>query len=56
MMGNPVFVDTMTRWRSGVMMSFSELYSARRPRRRRAENNPPSLLTQNHYQVTNSTP
>jgi tripartite ATP-independent transporter DctP family solute receptor len=54
MMGNPVFVDTMNAMGgSGVMMSFSELYSALQTGVvDGAENNPPSLLTQNHYQVT----
>ncbi|RPI10583.1 MAG: TRAP transporter substrate-binding protein [Zetaproteobacteria bacterium] len=54
MMGNPVFVDTINAMGgSGVMMSFSELYSALQTGVvDGAENNPPSLLTQNHYQVT----
>ena len=54
MMGNPVFVETMNAMGgSGVMMSFSELYSALQTGVvDGAENNPPSLLTQNHYQVT----
>jgi tripartite ATP-independent transporter DctP family solute receptor len=54
MMGNPVFVDTMNAMGgSGVMMSFSELYSALQTGVvDGAENNPPSLLTQNHYQIT----
>jgi tripartite ATP-independent transporter DctP family solute receptor len=54
MMGNPVFVDTMNAMGgSGIMMSFSELYSALQTGVvDGAENNPPSLLTQNHYQVT----
>jgi tripartite ATP-independent transporter DctP family solute receptor len=54
MMGNPVFVDTINAMGgSGVTMSFSELYSALQTGVvDGAENNPPSLLTQNHYQVT----
>ena len=54
MMGNPVFVDTINAMGgSGVTMSFSELYSALQTGVvDGAENNPPSLLTKNHYQVT----
>lgn len=54
MMGNPVFLDTMNAMGgSGVMMSFSELFSALQTGVvDGAENNPPSLLTQNHYQIT----
>ncbi len=54
MMGNPVFVDTMNAMGGkGVSMSFSELYSALQTGVvDGAENNPPSLLTQNHYQIT----
>jgi tripartite ATP-independent transporter DctP family solute receptor len=54
MMGNPVFVDTINAMGgSGVTMSFSELYSALQTGVvDGAENNPPSLLTQNHYQIT----
>ena len=54
MMGNPVFVDTMNAMGgNGISMSFSELYSALQTGVvDGAENNPPSLLTQNHYQVT----
>jgi len=54
MMPNPVFVDTMNAMGgSGIQMSFSELYSALQTGVvDGAENNEPSLLTQNHYQVT----
>jgi tripartite ATP-independent transporter DctP family solute receptor len=54
MMGNPVFVDTMNAMGGkGISMSFSELYSALQTGVvDGAENNPPSLLTQNHYLVT----
>jgi TRAP-type C4-dicarboxylate transport system substrate-binding protein len=53
-MGNPIFVETMNAMGgNGVAMGFQELYSALQTGVvDGAENNPPSLLTQNHYQVT----
>jgi TRAP-type C4-dicarboxylate transport system substrate-binding protein len=54
MMGNPIFVETMNAMGgNGVAMGFNELYNALQTGVvDGAENNPPSLLTQNHYQVT----
>ena len=54
MMGNPIFVETMNAMGgSGISMGFNELYNALQTGVvDGAENNPPSLLTQNHYQVT----
>jgi tripartite ATP-independent transporter DctP family solute receptor len=54
MMGNPIFVETMNAMGgTGVAMGFNELYNALQTGVvDGAENNPPSLLTQNHYQVT----
>ena len=54
MMGNPVFVDTMNAMGgNGVAMGFNELYSALQTGVvDGAENNPPTLLAQNHYQVS----
>jgi tripartite ATP-independent transporter DctP family solute receptor len=54
MMGNPIFVDTMNAMGgNGISMGFNELYNALQTGVvDGAENNPPSLLTQNHYQVT----
>jgi len=54
MMGNPIFVETMNAMGgNGVPLGFNELYSALQTGVvDGAENNPPSLLTQNHYQVT----
>ncbi|HSD54112.1 MAG TPA: TRAP transporter substrate-binding protein [Burkholderiales bacterium] len=54
MMGNPIFVETMNAMGgNGVAMGFNELYSALQTGVvDGAENNPPSYLTQNHYQVT----
>ncbi len=54
MMGNPIFVETMNAMGgNGVAMGFNELYQALQTGVvDGAENNPPSLLTQNHYQVT----
>jgi tripartite ATP-independent transporter DctP family solute receptor len=54
MMGNPIFVETMNAMGgNGVAMGFQELYNALQTGVvDGAENNPPSLLTQNHYQVT----
>jgi len=54
MMGNPIFVETMNAMGgSGMSMGFSELYNALQTGVvDGAENNPPSYLTQNHYQIT----
>ncbi|CAG0966224.1 Solute-binding protein [Burkholderiales bacterium] len=54
MMGNPIFVETMNAMGgSGVAMGFNELYSALQTGVvDGAENNPPTLLAQNHYQVS----
>ncbi|OGA66948.1 MAG: C4-dicarboxylate ABC transporter [Betaproteobacteria bacterium RIFCSPLOWO2_12_FULL_68_20] len=54
MMGNPIFVETMNAMGgTGMSMGFQELYNALKTGVvDGAENNPPSLLTQNHYQVT----
>jgi tripartite ATP-independent transporter DctP family solute receptor len=54
MMGNPIFVETMNAMGgNGISMGFNELYNALKTGVvDGAENNPPSLLTQNHYQVT----
>jgi TRAP-type C4-dicarboxylate transport system substrate-binding protein len=54
MMGNPIFVETMNAMGgNGISMGFNELYNALQTGVvDGAENNPPSLLTQNHYQVT----
>lgn len=54
MMGNPIFVDTMNAMGgNGVSMGFSELYSALQTGVvDGAENNPPTLLTHNHHQIT----
>ena len=54
MMGNPIFVETMNAMGgNGIAMGFQELYNALQTGVvDGAENNPPSLLTQNHYQVT----
>jgi tripartite ATP-independent transporter DctP family solute receptor len=53
MMGNPIFVETMNAMGgNGVAMGFNELYSAMQTGVvDGAENNPPTLLAQNHYQV-----
>src|SRR6266705_336042 len=53
MMGNPLFVETMNAMGgNGVAMGFNELYSALQTGVvDGAENNPPTLLAQNHYQV-----
>jgi tripartite ATP-independent transporter DctP family solute receptor len=55
MMGNPIFVETMNAMGgNGVAMGFNELYSALQTGVvDGAENNPPTLLVQNHYQVSN---
>ena len=54
MMGNPIFVETMNAMGgSGVAMGFNELYSALQTGVvDGAENNPPTLLAQNHYTVS----
>ena len=53
MMGNPIFVETMNAMGgSGVAMGFNELYSALQTGVvDGAENNEPTVLAQNHYQV-----
>jgi TRAP-type C4-dicarboxylate transport system substrate-binding protein len=53
-MGNPIFVETMNAMGgNGVAMGFNELYSALQTGVvDGAENNPPTLLAQNHYQVS----
>jgi len=53
MMGNPLFVETMNAMGgNGVAMGYNELYSALQTHVvDGAENNPPSYLTANHYQV-----
>jgi len=54
MMGNPLFVETMNAMGgNGVAMGFNELYSAlQNGVVDGAENNPPTLLAQNHYPVS----
>src|SRR5437867_11990090 len=54
MMGNPLFVETMNAMGgNGVAMGFNELYSALQTGVvDAAQNNPPTLLAQNHYQVS----
>ncbi|MEP6789918.1 MAG: TRAP transporter substrate-binding protein DctP, partial [Ramlibacter sp.] len=54
MMGNPIFVDTMNAMGgNGVAMGFNELYSALETGVvDGAENNPPTLLAQNHYLIS----
>src|SRR3990172_5387335 len=54
MMGNPVFVETMNAMGgNGIAMGFNELYQALQSGVvDGAENNPPTLLAQNHYQVS----
>ncbi|MGH8765363.1 MAG: TRAP transporter substrate-binding protein [Burkholderiales bacterium] len=53
MMGNPIFVETMNAMGgNGIAMGYNELYSALQTHVvDGAENNPPSFLTANHYQV-----
>ena len=53
MMGNPIFVETMNAMGgNGVAMGFNELYAALQTGVvDGAENNPPTLLAQNHYQT-----
>jgi tripartite ATP-independent transporter DctP family solute receptor len=54
MMGNPLFVETMNAMGgNGVAMGFNELFSALQTGVvDGAENNPPTLFAQNHYQVS----
>jgi tripartite ATP-independent transporter DctP family solute receptor len=54
MMGNPIFVETMNAMGgNGVAMGFNELYAALETGVvDGAENNPPTLLAQNHYLVS----
>src|SRR5438067_8205391 len=54
MMGNPIFVETMNAMGgSGVAMGYNELYAALETGVvDGAENNPPTLLAQNHYLVS----
>jgi len=53
MMGNPIFVETMNAMGgNGISMGFNELYNALQTGVvDGAENNPPTFLTQNHYQL-----
>jgi tripartite ATP-independent transporter DctP family solute receptor len=53
MMANPIFLETMNAMGgTGVSMGFNELYSALQTGVvDGAENNPPTYLTQNHFQV-----
>ena len=53
MMGNPLFIDTMNAMGgTGIGMGFGEVYSALQTKVvDGAENNPPSFLSTNHYQV-----
>jgi tripartite ATP-independent transporter DctP family solute receptor len=53
MMGNPMFVETMNLMGgNGISMGFNELYSALQTGVvDGAENNPPTYVTQNHYQL-----
>jgi tripartite ATP-independent transporter DctP family solute receptor len=54
MMGNPLFIDTMNAMGgTGIGMGFGEVYSALQTHVvDGAENNPPSFLSTNHYQVS----
>ncbi|MEO8485489.1 MAG: TRAP transporter substrate-binding protein [Betaproteobacteria bacterium] len=54
MMGNPIFVDTMNAMGgTGVAMGFNELYQALQTGVvDGAENNPPTVFAQNHFQVS----
>src|SRR5207302_662111 len=54
MMGNPIFVETMNAMGgNGVAMGFDQLFSALQTGVvDGAENNPPTLLAQNHNQVS----
>jgi tripartite ATP-independent transporter DctP family solute receptor len=53
MMGNPLFVDTMNAMGgNGIAMGFNELFSALQTGVvDGAENNPPTLFAQNHFQT-----
>ncbi|HKU95146.1 MAG TPA: TRAP transporter substrate-binding protein [Vineibacter sp.] len=53
MMGNPIFVDTMNAMGgNGISMGFDQLYNAMQTKVvDGAENNPPTFMVQNHYQV-----
>ncbi|MGE0717102.1 MAG: TRAP transporter substrate-binding protein [Alphaproteobacteria bacterium] len=53
MMGNPIFVDTMNALGgNGIAMGFNELYNAMQTGVvDGAENNPPTYIAQNHFQV-----
>src|SRR5512134_3173404 len=53
MMGNPIFVETMNAMGgNGISMGFNELFGALQTGVvDGAENNPPTLLAQNHYQT-----
>ncbi|MEP7069953.1 MAG: TRAP transporter substrate-binding protein DctP, partial [Usitatibacter sp.] len=53
MMGNPIFVETMNAMGgNGIAMGFNELYSALQTGVvDGAENNEPTVLAQNHFQV-----
>jgi tripartite ATP-independent transporter DctP family solute receptor len=54
MMGNPIFVETLNAMGgNGISLGFNELYSALQTGVvDGAENNPPTLLTHNHYQIS----
>jgi tripartite ATP-independent transporter DctP family solute receptor len=54
MMGNPIFVETMNAMGgNGISMGFNELYTALQTGVvDGAENNPPTLVTHNHYQIS----
>jgi len=54
MMGNPIFVDTMNAMGgNGIAMGFDQLYNAMQTKVvDGAENNPPTFVAQNHFQVT----
>ena len=53
MMGNPLFVDTMNALGgNGVALGFDQVFSSMQTGVvDGAENNPPSFMAQNHYQV-----
>jgi tripartite ATP-independent transporter DctP family solute receptor len=53
MMGNPIFVDTMNAMGgNGISMGFDQLYNAMQTGVvDGAENNPPTFVTHNHFQV-----
>ncbi|HEX2886022.1 TRAP transporter substrate-binding protein [Vineibacter terrae] len=53
MMGNPIFVDTMNAMGgNGISMGFDQLYNAMQTKVvDGAENNPPTFMVQNHFQV-----